>query len=153
MIDHGALTDAILTQLATSGELIGDGIAPLDGGWLQGQPNQSIFVPYTVLVSNGSNPVIDGLDGNLDWAVNFSLRHFGGARKQVDWVANKTRVAIDANGLHKSTFGTTQVYKIIDIQWQNLGSVSRVDTVNPAFWQSFDTVRFICSPNNFTPTM
>lgn len=155
MLDHGALTDAILTQLATSGELIGDGIAPVDGGWLQGQPNQSVFVPYTVLVSTGSNVMINDLDGNLDWTVNFNLRHFGGSRKQVDWIANKTRSVVDAgvNTLLHSTFGTAEVYKVTAIQWQTLGSVNRVDTVNPAFWQCFDNLGFICSRNSFTPTM
>jgi hypothetical protein len=139
--------------LATSGELIGDGIAPIDGGWLQGQPNQSVFVPYTVLVSTGSNVMINDLDGNLDWTVNFNLRHFGGSRKQVDWVANKTRTSVDTSGLLYATFGTTEVYKVTAIQWQALGAVNRVDTVNPAFWQSFDTVGFVCSRNNFTRSM
>jgi hypothetical protein len=155
VIDHGALTDKILTQLATSGELIGDGVAPVDGGWLQGQPNQSVFVPYTVLVSTGSNVMINDFDGNLDWTINFNLRHFGGSRKQVDWVANKTRAVVDAgvNTLLHATFGTTEVYKVTAIQWQALGAVNRVDTVNPAFWQCFDTVGFVCSRNSFTPTL
>jgi len=155
MIDHGALTDKILTQLATSGELIGDGVAPAGGGWLQGQPNQSVFVPYTVLVSTGANVMINDLDGNLDWTVNFNLRHFGGSRKQCDWVANKTRAVVDAavNALIHQTFGSGEVFKIAAINWQALGAVNRVDTVNPAFWQAFDTLGFICSRNSFTPTL
>jgi hypothetical protein len=155
VIDHGALTDAILTQMATSGELVGDGVAPVDGGWLQGQPNQSVFVPYTVLVSTGANVMINDLDGNLDWTVNFNLRHFGGSRKQCDWIATKIRNVIDAgpNNLLHSVFGTTVPYKVTSIQWQALGAVNRVDTVNPAFWQTFDTVGFVCSRNSFTPTL
>lgn len=152
MIDHGALTDAIIAQLTATGELIGDGVAPADGGWLKGQPNQSVFAPYTVLVSTGANVMINDLDGNLDWTVNFNLRHFGGSRKQVDWIANKTRIAVDAgpNNLLHSTFGTVEVFKITAIQWQNLGSVTRVDTVNPPYWQCFDSVGFVCSRNSFS---
>ena len=155
MIDHGALTDAIIAQLQTSGELVGDGIAPEEGGWLKGQPNRSVFVPYVVLVSAGSNVMINDLDGNLDWTVNWNLRYFGGSRKQLDWIATKIRHTIDAgpNNLLHSIFGDIEPYKITAIQWQTLGSVNRVDTVNPPFWQCFDNLGFICSRNSFTSTL
>lgn len=152
MIDHGALTDLIISQISTTtGELVGDGIAPADGGWLQGQPNQNIFVPYTVVVSAGANVTINDLDGRLDFQVNWSLRHFGGSRKQCDWIAQKTRDAIDGgpNNLLHQNFGSVMQYKITAIQWQTLGAVSRVDTVNPAFWQAYDSVGIVCARQGY----
>jgi len=156
MIDHGALTDLLIYQLSTdTGELVGDGIAPAEGGWLKGQPNQSVYVPYMVLVSGGASVMINDLDGNLDWTVNWSLRYFGGSRKQVDWIANKARNAIDGgpNNVLHNTFGVNQPFKITAVQWTNLGAVSRVDTVNPPYWQVYDSFGLVCSRNSFTPTL
>lgn len=152
MIDHGALTDLVISQISTvTGELVGDGIAPAGGGWLQGQPNQNVFVPYTVVVSAGATVEIDGLDGRLDFIVNWSLRHFGGSRKQCDWIAQKSRDAIDnePSALITQTFGVDTPYKIIDVRWQNLGAVTRIDTVNPAFWQSYDSFGIVCARQGY----
>jgi hypothetical protein len=156
VINHGALTDALITQLVTdTGELVGDGVAPTAGGWLAGQPNQSVYVPYIVLASQGASVMINDLDGNLDWTVTWSMRYFAGSRKQVDWIANKARNAIDGgpNNVLYKTFGTTPQYKITAVQWTNLGAVQRVDTVNPPYWQVFDSFGLVCSRTSFTPTM
>ena len=144
MIDHGALTDLVLGHLQTvSGELVGDGIAPADGGWVKGQPNQSVFVPYSVLASGGASPTVTDFRYTFDWRVSWSLRHFGGSRKQVDWIATKNRSAVE--GLLQEHFGVSDEFKIIGMSWDSLGAVNRIDTTNPAFWQAFDSFSFICS--------
>lgn len=144
MIEHGALTDLLLTHLETeSGQLVGDGIAPAEGGWADGQPNKGIFVPYMVAVSSGATVEINDMAYAIDWRVNWSLRSFGGSRKQADWIATKSRNAVE--GLLHSTFGTDDPYKIIGVAWSALGPVTRIDTVNPPFWQTFDSFGFICS--------
>ena len=146
MLDHGALTDLVLEHLTMQQEvvLIGDGVAPLDGGWQKGQPNQNVFRPYAVLVSGGAgvreNAVFTGIDPT--WAVTWSLRSFGGSRKQVDWTAHIVRQAIE--GLMKKTFGSP-TYKIHAVEWQSLGSVSRLDSTDPPFWQAFDSFATVCS--------
>ncbi len=145
MINHGALTDALMTRITTgSGQLVGDGVAPEGGGWATGQPNQGIFVPYIVLVSQGARVSTENFTGYMDWRVTWSTRNFGGSRKQVDWVAQKSRESIDS--INKTLFGDAGVqFKIISVEWESLGAVQRIDTVNPPFWQTFDTFALICS--------
>ena len=144
MIDTGALTDALLAHLdAETSMLIGDGLAPLEGGWLKGQPNQAAFRPYAVLICNGASPRDVVMTSSLpEWDVTWSLRCFGGSRKQVDWAAFEARKAVF--GFVSSTFGNPS-YKVYGLDWKQLGSVTRIDSVDPAFWQIFDTFTFACS--------
>ena len=145
MINHGALTDALITRVTTgSAQLVGDGIAPEGGGWATGQPNKGIFVPYIVVVSQGARVSTENFTGFMDWRVTWSTRNFGGSRKQVDWVAQKSRESIDS--INKTLFGESgDQYKIINVEWDSLGAVQRIDTVNPPFWQTFDSFALICS--------
>ena len=142
MIDHGALTDLLVAELATStGELIGDGLAPDGGGWKKGQPNVDVYRPYSVLVSGGASVRISTLTNSKDWMVSWSLRTYAGSRKQCDWMAQKVREAMESTT--KQTFGVDQ-YKIVDVEWKALGPVSRVDAVDPPIWQVFDQVGLLC---------
>lgn len=145
MINHGDLTDLVLEHLRLQSDVeIGDGIAPVNVGWLKGQPNQNVFKPYAVLVSSGASvreaPNFTGIDPT--WAVTWSLRTFGGSRKQVDWASFIVRSAIE--GLMKKTFGDP-VFKVHAVEWQGLGAVSRLDSTDPPFWQTFDTFTTVCS--------
>jgi len=143
-MDHGALTDALIAYMdAQTDLLIGDGLAPLDGGWLLGQPNNSVFRPYAVLVSGGAmmrDTPMNSFDPN--WSVSWSLRSFGGSRKQVDWAAHKARLSIES--FVGTTFGAP-VFKVYSLEWKNLGAVTRIDSTDPPFWQVFDTFNFVCS--------
>ena len=145
MIDLGALTELLIAELgAVEGLLVGDGIAPMDGGWLQGQPNQSVFRPYVVLSSQGASPRENTPWTGTDpaWAVTWSLKHFAGSRKQLDWAALQARAAV--HGITKTTFGV-DVYKVHALEWSSLGSINRIDSVDPPFWQAFDTFTLVCS--------
>ena len=128
MLDHGALTDYVLAAL-TAGiaanvtgsalPLVGDGVAPADGGWIHGQPGDGVFRPYVALVSGGASPINEHLDSfNPDWSVTFSLRSFGGSRKQCDWMATLMRGLIA--GLAHHTVGS---WSIIGIRWGSWGPV------------------------------
>lgn len=145
MINHGMLTDLLVSHVATeSGQLVGDGVAPEGGGWVQGQPNKGIFVPYIAIVSAGASTVIEDFSNKVDWHVTWSARSFGGSRKQCDWIAQKCRESVDS--MNRQLFGPPELlYKVINVDWEGLGAVSRVDTVNPPFWQVFDTFSLICS--------
>lgn len=145
MIDVGALTEMLLEHLRDGSDaLVGDGIAPKEGGWLQGQPNKDVFRPYLVLVSQGASPRENTPWTGTDpaWAVTWSLRSFGGSRKQADWVALAGRAAVA--GITKRTFGTDE-HKVHALEWGGLGSVNRIDSVDPPFWQIFDTFTLVCS--------
>lgn len=149
MIDHGALTDALLLQLRTaSGELLGDGMAPPEGGWLEGQPNVDVFRPYGVLVDGGLNPVQSPAlvkTSRPDWTSSWSFRYFGGSRKQVDWIASQFRTEIE--GLRGLVFGTDP-HKILTVEPLMMGAVNRNDQVDPPYWQAFDNLTMQITPQN-----
>lgn len=145
MIDHGALTDRMIETLAqATEERVGDGVAPADGGWLAGQPNVGVFVPYLVLVDGGMIPRNDVMCDNPDWLATWSVRYFGGSRSQCDWIASKGRNALPS--LDRMTFGGLDVYQVQSRDLVSIGAVTRVDQVDPPYWQCFDTVQLLCSP-------
>lgn len=138
MISIGALTDTVTAHLAAS-TLVGDGLAPREGGWDQGTPNAGSFKSYTVLACDQGAPALDDLT-YPDWEVFFTLRHYGGSRKQCDWQADAVRSLIQA--LLDQTSGT---YKVIGVRWRSLGGPVHVDQTNPPLWQAFDQVALMCS--------
>ena len=143
LIDTGALTDLVLAHLGTANVLVGDGVAPAEGGWLSGQPGAGVFRPYATLVVTGGVPAALGLDSDFPaWAVGFSLRSFGGSRSQCDAQAALARGAME--GLQQETFGAA-AWVIAGVQWQALGAMVRVDASSPPFWQVFDTLALVCS--------
>lgn len=142
MINVGALTDALVAHLSAQGLLVGDGQAPKESGWTQGSPNMDRFVPCTVIGSESAIPSLDGLDELPEWEVAFTLRHYGGARKQCDFQAHAGRVAFQ--GVSGLSFGSP-VHRVIRIRWASLGGIVRMDQTTPPFWQAFDQVSLICS--------
>jgi hypothetical protein len=150
MMDHGALTDLLLAHLvaelgSTSTDPgVGDGEKPPECGWLDGQPGFDAFRPYVVLVSAGAVPRALGIDGPLPtWAVNWSLRSFGGSRAQCDQMATAARQAVA--GFTHTKFGDVPRWVVAGTEWPALGPVTRVDATKPAFWQVFDTVTLLCT--------
>lgn len=149
MIDHGALTDALLAALSEV-ELVGDGVAPLDGGWLQGQPNVAAFRPYMVLVDGGMNPIQTPQllrTDRPDWTAAWSFRYFGGSRKQVEWIAGQFRPSIA--GLRGLEFGT-DVHRVLNVYPLMMGAVTRNDQVDPPYWQAFDNLTMHVTPRDAT---
>lgn len=142
MINIGALTDAVIAHLSGEGLLIGDGIAPKESGWTQGSPNVDRFIPCTVIGTEAAVPSLDGLGMLPEWEVAFTLRHYGGARRQCDFQAHAARVAFQSvDGL---SFGDP-VHRIIRVRWSSLGGLVRLDQLNPPFWQAYDQVAVMCS--------
>jgi hypothetical protein len=150
MMDHGALTDLVLDALATNmatltapdpAPKVGDGVAPVDGGWADGQPGTGVFVPYVTLVSGGAAPRALSPGSHIPvWAVGFSVRCTGGSRKQCDWVATTARRAL--TGLDKQKFGDPE-WKVINVEWASLGPVTRTDATSPAIWSVYDTITVV----------
>jgi hypothetical protein len=146
VIDHGALTDALLAHMRLTGELVGDGVAPSGGGWLMGQPNLDTFAPYLVIVDGGGVARDGGVMGSRpNWQTTWSFRFFGGSRRQCDWIAGVFRPEVDT--FLNTEFGL-DIHKVIDSGVQSLGPVSRNDQVDPPYWQSFDAVSILCSPKS-----
>lgn len=140
MIDTGALTTKVIERFAAHGLLIGDGVAPTAGGWSEGQPNVDRFVAYSTVSFDGAVPALPDLTIKPDWEALFSVRHFGGARKQCDFQATATRGVID--DLRRMTVGD---FTVIAVTWKSLGAMTRVDQTDPPYWQAFDLVALVCS--------
>lgn len=150
MLDHGLLTDLVIARLAEmtatlapSASLppVGDGVAPDSGGWIDGQPGSGVFRPYSVVVSGGAAPRYQDLSSfEPDWAVGYSIRSFGGSRKQCDWMATLCRRSM-ASMVRMDVGG----WSVIGIEWGSWGPVSRSDATSPPFWQVFDTVTLVLS--------
>jgi len=141
VIDTGHMTVLLLNTLALGDPqlLVGDGVAPRDGGWTEGTPNTGSFSAYTVLNFVGAAPAHPDIDkADPEWATRWSMSHSGGSRAQADWVATQARTRI-LTAL-KATFGDDDTFKIIGIVWTTLGGMSRNDQVDPPYWNSSDSL-------------
>lgn len=143
MIDTGAFTDQLLVRLkdASNRYLVGDGIAPKEGGW-SGSPDSGVFIPYTVLTCLGGAPRNPGpnLD-QIDWQLTFSLRTHAASRLQVDKALSLIRPVIDALD---NTLDSVGVYTVRNVTWESLGGVTRTDQGNSAMWSVTDSFGLVC---------
>lgn len=140
---RGPLTDRILTSLASVGKPVGDAEAPKTGGW-QGEPNSegTNFVPYVVLMpstGNAQSPSGPIADTTADWILNYNLSSFGVSRKQCEWIADRGRDSIKVlRNTQQALSATNQIYTIQRIDITSIGSIQRVDVVQPAYWGQVD---------------
>lgn len=144
IFSRGPLTDAILDHLEAAldtalGILVGDGIAPVGGGWSGGQPGEGDFVPYVVLstmpASKGFTDPVPG--GDTSWRAGYSLRCVGALRSQCDWVADKSRQAMV---LYKpKTIDLDGDWRVLKTSYDTLGAVTRNDSTDPPYWELLDT--------------
>lgn len=146
-MDHGALTEEMLIRISKASELlVGDGVAPFEGGWKEGQPNRKEFVPYVVLADAGSINNDPTITRYPDFTANWTLKYFGVSRKQVEWIAGKIRPLM--HDIEKFQFGSNPPYEVKHTKFTALGAVNRVDSTDPPFWQAFDTVSQMCMPKS-----
>lgn len=140
MIDTGSMTFLLLHHLSVGDPtlLVGDGVAPQEGGWTGGTPNTGSFTPYSVLAFQGAGPTHPDVDkADPEWATRWSIGHYGGSRAQADWVATLSRTRLLAS--LKQIFGDSDPFKVISIVWTGLGGMSRNDQVDPPYWSASDT--------------
>jgi hypothetical protein len=151
VIEIGALAQLLITQLENeSGMLVGDGIAPVEGGWIEGQPNVKAFRPYAVLMQGPATPASPDrvVPHHSEWMVNYSLRTFAGSAEQLRFASQTFRNTL---ATYKPTFGTGDVFKTVFVHWDQLGSNVRNDQVDPPYWQTFDALRFEVSRSRNQP--
>lgn len=150
MIETGALTDGVIDRLAAGAGgtwHVGDGIAPVDGGWTELQPGAGEFIPYVVLTIGTSQPLpqqtMSVSVDDTSWEAAFTLAAYAGSRAQLDWVARGVRNVVAA--LRGLTFGTITPYAVSGVRMPALGGVRRVDSAEPPFWTLTDTVVLLCT--------
>jgi len=146
VLDTGALTDHLIASMAELSWLeVGDGIAPVDGGWAKGQPNVDQFVPYVVVAFTGARPRAVSTELLMSkqeetWLASFQLRYHGASRSQVDWTGMECREKVA--GLLKTRVSEQPDHEITWIEWQSLGGVQRNDVVDPPIWAATDGFTF-----------
>lgn len=130
------LTDSVIGVLTDADLVVGDGVAPDDGGW-QGAPGQSAFVPFAVVhaVAGGST---DGPLGEPD-EFGESLIHVtgvGSTREQAEWVADVARSALITPGAVAQAGRSVSIVRV-----DSLGGCRRDDDPEPPEWLTGDRFR------------
>ena len=144
IFSRGVLTDAILDYLGTAlddtGILIGDGIAPKQGGWSGGEPGVGDFVPYVVLTTGpAQKQARDPLAReNTSWLATYTTRHVGALRQQTDWCADKVREALVE--YRPKLLHLDSKWSVVQTTYPSLGPITRNDTTDPAYWELVDNV-------------
>lgn len=147
IFSRGPLTDALLDHLESTlsvegvNLLVGDGFAPVQGGWTGGQPGAGSFKAYVVVgtgpaTHNNRDPLSDP---NSSWLANYTIRGVGGSRQQCDWAADKSRQAIikfRPKGLNLGADG----WHVLQSLYTGLGPVTRNDAADPPYWEVTDNV-------------
>jgi hypothetical protein len=124
-----------------TGLLVGDGIAPYDGGWPGGQPNAGPFTPYLVIVirPSSSTEILGDTYGEL--ILNWSFTSVGGNRKQAAWTADRSRWFVTELNLERFDIGDSY-WRINLVRFAGLGGLQRIDQTDPPYWQCQDFVAF-----------
>lgn len=146
IFSRGVLTDVLLEQVETwleadgIGLLVGDGIAPVHGGWSDGQAGRGTFVPYVVFTTGpATHRERDTLwHVNSSWSVSYSVRFVGGSRQQADWSADQSRKAVTA--FAPRTLDLDGQWQVVQAQYSSLGAIARNDTSDPPYWEGTDAV-------------
>lgn len=139
---RGLLTDALFDYLegniSAVGEQIavGDHLVPRAAGWSSQQPGQGRYIASTVLrTEDATTRDVETLRSrHSTWICRYSVRHIGGARGQVDYVADGVRqLLVDfSRAVPSLELGGTWV--IAESIFTRLGSVtSEAPTDFPTF--------------------
>ena len=126
---RGPITDYLIAQLTAelSPLLVGDAIAPPQGGWQGGDVGAGDFAAYVVLgtgpASQINQPAQTLRDQSGDeWNLAYTLTSYGGVRKQCDDLADMVRAAWQSIDLSR-TVDLSQPWGFQSRQMTSYGSV------------------------------
>lgn len=141
MVSERIVSDALVSELESTGAPIGDGEQPSGTGW-QGTPGQSTFVGYIVVhcISGGIS------DGTLAAAHDdpqyiYQLSCHGATRAQAQLLADLSRPVM--LGFRNVALDGIQVMHV-DVEME--GGSRRVDTIQPAQYQAVPRYRVYATP-------
>lgn len=140
-IQRGALTDHLISALQGVNLLVGDGKAPDDGGW-DDDPNNpnSSYVPYVVILpqtAQGGNGSMG--DDTSEWLVPYIVMSYGITRGQVEWQADKARLAFTTSAQDQVAMGS-ETWQITQTMINTIGGVARNDNMEPSEFSQIDLV-------------
>ena len=130
---RGPFTDLLLAILGSLNKPVGDGVIPIGAAW-QGEPNQSVFVPFMVLstltASRSGGPIADP---QADWLLPYLVQSFGATRSQCEWMADHARQVLA--GLEQEIITLdVHTYLVQQIRVDSIGGVNRNDVTDPPTW-------------------
>lgn len=137
------VTDGLIEHLEQAlepaGVLVGDGVAPVAGGWVGGQPSRGDFVPYLVVATMPATPNQRDPVGrvNSSWLASYNLRTVGGSRQQVEWTADRARALVGTFMLPRNEINGWGLQQAV---YATLGAVMRNDSTDPPYWECNDSV-------------
>lgn len=133
------LRDALAEAAPSSPILVGDGVAPEEGGWSAGQPGRGSFAPYVTLAGGSATPAPVNHIGDrfVDWIVTYQLRATGASREQVDWIGDRVAGVLWARVGAKLTLDG-ETWKVVDLRLPSRGAPGRTDTTDPPYWEAAD---------------
>lgn len=147
VLRRGLLTDLLLDHLAplfaVTPVLLGDGIAPKDGGWTGQEAGKGNFRSYVILSTAAGGPnFTEPLRGNdTSWKLTYNVRGVGGNRQQADYACDVARPLFSDLGRLSFPVGKAdQMWKITRSRYVGLGAVQRNDSVDPPIWECMDTL-------------
>lgn len=146
---RGRLTDLLLTYvtpLLPAPVLIGDNIAPREGGWTGDQAGKGSFTPYVVLSSMATNiNFADPLRGqDTSWRLTYQVRGVGGDRQQADYACDVIAPLLsELNGQTYAVGIDNALFKILKSKYTTLGEVRRNDATEPPTWERTDALEIM----------
>lgn len=140
-IARGALTAHLLTALNAASLLVGDGKAPDAGGW-DDDPNSpnSNYVPYIVILPQTAQAGQGSIgDPTSEWQVPYIITSYGVGRDQVEWQADKARIAFTSTAEDHVPMGS-ESWKITQTWVNSIGGIARNDNMEPSEFSQIDLV-------------
>lgn len=147
MIDVYHFTNHLLGELGRLMDPVpvGDGVAPLEAGWIEGTPNSpSGFVEYLVLRYSGQiTPTYNSvpLCSNSPTMLTFpyTLAAFSNSRSDADKLAGLSRLMM-ADLPSRAVVGDLE-FKASHVQLASITGASRDDSTNPKMWSASTNFR------------
>lgn len=141
--DRGVLTDTLVVALTAALDddpaiLVGDGMAPVEGGWPKGEPGEGDFVPYIVLTCGSWRPAA-GLTlapAGDAWSASYRVGSYGGQREHADYVADRVHQCWPRMQLDPMTLGHGGEWGFASWDIAEMGEVVRNDQIQPSMWST-----------------
>ena len=139
-IHRGDLT-AYLISVISPAIMVGDAVAPAEGGW-DDDPNDpsSSYVPYVVMTPQTSGEASGSLgDSNFDHQLPYSFTFYGVSRDQVEFYADKGRDLITNLARERVQLSDGE-WKVQQTRCTSIGGVARTDNSEPSEFAQTDVI-------------
>lgn len=154
MLKRREVTDWLLNYLKEEGHVVGDILAPLEGGWQKRELSEHVwdedyeegdddeldfpeFVPYVVVTPLDAKPSVSANQGRYrnDWTLRYQLTWFGVSREQVENIADTARGLTEI----RPEVPTDANFKINWVLTPTVGGIGYTTQLDPPGYSQSDT--------------